>query len=209
MRIILLLTFLLTCMDLSARRVPKKLRQRFTNCLTGNPDITGGRISTGGYFEFRVDYPVPPRAYFVRMIFYPDGSFYHNRLAHNSPSDATTCSFLRGDSPYPDTSFLYRYEDWGVFRISNDTIIAQLIKPKLSMVSGWALYELKFRIIDPNTIQQLFLLDKGLFPGNITQVSLESIEGRTQSVAKFYPCDKIPAPNFWLKREPWLWCRDQ
>jgi hypothetical protein len=182
----------------NAKKVPKYIRDRFTNCYTGKNTHIRNLIEIDGYFELKELYR-------------------HNLgVGKNGPySDTSNYNIVF----YEDYTFLYMFHKtdstplqigyWGIYRIEGDTIITQRIQ-EASLLSPWDTWEDRFVVINRHTIQ--------ILPAETRPLSRKTAADRKDisiymAKRKFFPAQfkksaAIPNPDdSWLKKQKWTWCK--
>jgi len=97
---------------------------------------------------------------------------------------------------------------WGVFLIKSDTIIVDEINHPTPLDALWMAWEIKYKIIDKNTIRKI---DEE--PLWTMTPAWEYVEFKKSMAKKHFPdAHFVPAPNRpdsinWLKKERWFWCK--
>lgn len=93
--------------------------------------------------------------------------------------------------------------NWGIYTISNDTIIAHsYMRP--GFLVPWSLSELRYKVIDRKTIKSMYF--KNLLLSEDEYNKMNNISFKQEDVFLYFtPADSIPPSDSWLKENKWIW----
>ncbi|MDR1793745.1 MAG: hypothetical protein LBR36_09990 [Bacteroidales bacterium] len=92
------------------------------------------------------------------------------------------------NAPY---SLSFYNDRWGVYRIFGDTIKIQALHERISLNDGWYIIKQQYKIIDMNTIQEIYTKNENMLYVNH---------------AVFLPTSEQPLPLYtWLLQYKWFW----
>ena len=197
MKLRVIITFIsisLACTS-SAKRVPKYIRDKFTNCYTGENTNLGNLVNINGYYELKRLFRtcsgygknlICNDTAYNNIVFYADGTFLHGF-----------------SEKFPTVNYGY----WGIYRIVEDTIITQYITYP-SLLAPWDGWEDKYLIIDRETLVIIPSETKAIFK---TTKQEREHTAKYMSARKFFPVkfkesNKPPLPDSWLKKQSWTSC---
>lgn len=209
---------LLTCNCVLGKKVPKYIREKFTNCYNGQKTGIDNLININGYYILRQLQHVCSGVGInevcrdtteINLLFYDDGTFLYNFYDLYSPYPGNTVSYLEAVCKNKKTAeSFYSGFFWGIYRIEKDTIITQYIFNE-ALLAPWNVWEDKYLVIDRNTISKIPSATKPLF--NTTKKERELIiadlEKKKFLFAQFRNLKSIPPPNSWVKKESWTKCK--
>jgi hypothetical protein len=99
-------------------------------------------------------------------------------------------------------NYLYNYESWGLYQISNDTLFMQLFNgnKKFMLSDFFSLTTYSFQVISRDSLR---FLHRKVFKGNaidnVKDVKITSVE-----------CNhNLTSDKAWIKREKWLYCKNK
>lgn len=187
-----------------AKKVPKYIRERFTNCYS-HSEIKSHDIEFNGYYDLieisaKEDNKVLD-TFYTHLIFYNDGTFLYNVVYNNAASLQLFFKLFREKTRNSNLSY---GGDWGIFRISGDTIIAQFINNPV-LFDVWSAWEIKFKIINKNTIKFINKVPLHRSTKQERDQIAQNLLKRNYLLLKFVP-SYIPIPDSWLKKQKWAWC---
>ncbi len=154
-------------------------------------------INLNGYYRHASVYY--GRTSYCNRLFYPNGVFidYFDEVSFQEHKIKRNGFYNRGTL-------------WGVYRLVNDTIIAQTMEAPGGM--SWLKEDLAFKIIDSVTIMKLDFWKLNLPPNN-EQKNLSVPKPYTHTVTEqiltgeFVPYSDLPDPNkSWIMKKKWFWC---
>jgi hypothetical protein len=206
-----------------AKKVPKYIRQNFTNCYNGQSTQIRSLINIDGYYkESKLRNPNPgynnsslqTDSNNNIIIFYEDGTFVYNVSVDGLNTRSNVCLYLEKISKAPDKYGFYISGYWGVYRIKGDALILQYIHKRGSLNDNWFGFEVWYKVIDRNSIVLIDAMSKPLHRELRQSKNYETYlknlrDQQLVSPAKFTNCEHIPPPDCWLKQEDWLWCKDK
>lgn len=209
---VVLISFLIwSC---SHKPISKTVREEFTNRFEGKIIGIREKINIDGYYQYwkkgliRVNSQTGQRdTGFFNVVFYDDGTFLYNFFSVlNYPKDLN--EYLKAVASNGRSDPFYEGFYWGVYRIINDTIVAQYTdNASKTYLAPWNAGETRFKIVDRNTLQHLSDRDfKKSTDGKMA--AAKNSNGNTSSVI-YHPVDVIPPPYTWLKKEKWLWANEE
>lgn len=212
----LFFSFLLLSLTACAKKIPKSIRKNFTNCYTGKPVNIRSLINIDGYYMFvrleRWSSGYGPTmtsgdSSEINMLFYEDGTFLYNFFKDNDYPNNTK-QYLSDITKNKNFTSFYTEFDWGIYRIAGDTLIVQYINNvSKAYFAPWNCWEKRFKIIDRNTLQYVGASNLADGSAQALRIFKEAEAKRKYLPAKFIPCEVIPPPNSWLKKEDWVWCQ--
>lgn len=149
------------------------------------------------------------------MIFFQDGMFvcgFHNCCDTNPKNigkvipmylDSINKQRKNGTRVYG----FYEGFEWGYYKVDGDTIKVQHIdRPALGESrSFWYAYEIWFKILDRNTIKEIYIYPIHKSTDSDISNFKDYKEYRIPVKAYFRPIDEIPESDGWLKYEDWFW----
>jgi len=216
---------LITCILLSAynseaKKVPKYIRDRFTNCYNGKSTNIKTLIKIDGYYELIELYKtcsgiganmICKDTVQRHIVFYEDGTFIYNywdltTLKNVDSSDKhfeeATIKRIKNPELYYSTFF------WGIYRIEGDTIITQRIF-NASLLAPWNAWEDKYVVLDRKTIVMIPSATKSLYKTTKAERRKTAVEMAKRKFlpAKFKQSTNLPPPDSWLKKEAWTKCK--
>ncbi|MBS1775105.1 MAG: hypothetical protein JSS64_02360 [Bacteroidetes bacterium] len=219
---LLLILFLLTGMPFycNSKKVPKYIRDRFTNCYNGKNTNIKTLIEINGHYTLKELYRVCSGVG-VNMIckdtvqhhivFYEDGTFIYNYW------DLTTLENVASEDKLfeewannriRDSKMYYVTFFWGIYRIERDTITTQYIFNP-SLLSPWDAWEDKYVVLDRETIVMIPSATQPLYRTTKAERKEMAVEMAKRKFlpAKFKQSNNLPPPDSWLKKEAWTKCK--
>lgn len=91
--------------------------------------------------------------------------------------------------------------NWGVYSIKNDTIIVYMYD-KGNWLKSWTLSERRYKVINRQTIQNLYYIMKTEAASEWNKTRSPWIDSPT---LHFTPADSLPSSDCWLKENKWIW----
>jgi hypothetical protein len=151
---------------------------------------------------------------YKNVMFFDDGIFlarFHDYNNDRFEDRKTNIPDLLKEVSQNDSanirSNFYDLFSWGKYSILSDTIKVQFVRrPMLHSTNrAWYLYEIWYKIIDRNTIIEVFRDPPRMkLDSNKNYVEIEKDELVIDS-AIFIPVETIPTSNGWIKYESWFW----
>lgn len=97
---------------------------------------------------------------------------------------------------------------WGKYIIDGNIIKGQYILPPGAQT--WINTEIWFKIIDSQTIEELYFKYKEKITDQEVKECQEKGIKSGYTSAKFFPLDSLPNPDkSWLKNQKWFWCNEE
>jgi hypothetical protein len=124
-------------------------------------------------------------------MFFEDGSWVYFHFQSEVPNNKKQANMSRYLLYWNESS------DWGVYKIEYDTIILYRYLQGGFLIE-WGLDEVKYKIIDRNTIQKIDT--RGLLKADHGYYKM--IE---EGPMHFTPADSLPSSDCWLKEKKWIW----
>lgn len=197
-------------------RVPQHFR--FTYCYDGNKTRIDSLINSRGFYTItrtfdsymigNVKEHIAKSSY-SNLMFFDDGTFvtgfYNTTEKERFDRISEMFKKMKEDSTGVEANSFYNSFEWGLYRISGDTIKVQYINhpgppPNWNAVEKW------YKVIDRSTLCEVF--SKQIY--SKTEVERQDYEkhrlARGQSTAKFVPVEVMPKSSCWLKNEDWFYC---
>jgi hypothetical protein len=193
-------------------QVPKSISDNFTVCLPLKDNISNHQFRTDGYYVMKETEAGNNRVldtFEVNMIFFNDGTFLDNFFDFDSTYPGNTKKYLKNVYNGFGQQDFYNGFYWGAYKLTGDTVIAQVIFNRgKSFLAPWDAREYKFRVIDSVTLEFLKTEARSLAGTTKSEARAlkESMRKKEFLPVRFMPYDYIPAPDCWLKKEPWIWC---
>lgn len=224
MRMVLLLVVLdMSCQAVMARKkIPKYIRDNFTNCYNHQPTRIRELLNIDGYYsELRIISKPSTNSNSIQkdsnnnvIIFYEDGTFIYNVAINSLYNTSDMSLYLDEVSKSAGKENFYSSGYWGVYKIKNDTLILQYVHRRGSFNDDWFGFEVWYKVLARDSIMLIASMTKPLHhelkQGKGHELYLKKVENK-QSIlsAKFIRCKNVPPPNSWLKNENWIWCENK
>ncbi|MBS1774759.1 MAG: hypothetical protein JSS64_00575 [Bacteroidetes bacterium] len=212
-----LLITTLCCLYIShigiAQYIPKKIKQHLTNCYDSGIIKQNILIEMGGYYLFK---EVEKRCYGYGLqmicedtfkfgvIFYNDGTYIDDISGKEGMNFEEYAGYIKEKKNYKE---LEKLGHWGIYRLHNNTIIAQSIfDPGYRLqLYKWYITETRYKILDNYTLE---IVSRQLWDGQGKTFGLIKEEYLKPKYlhGKFVPFNNLPPPNSWLKKLDWIWC---
>ena len=194
-RLIILSACLFFANNSGGKKVPKYIREKFTNCYTGKNTGVRNLIEIDGYYELKRLFPsysgdgehqMYGDTLQHNIVFYEDGTFLYN-FSEEAPSNGGV--------------------DWGIYSNKGDTIITQYLTD-VALLAPWDGWEDKYIIVDQTTIMALPSESRPLYwqSRQARKATLAYMAERKFLPSRFKPSDKLPPPDSWLKKQSWTKC---
>ena len=194
--------------------ISRDIKNEFTNRFEGKKTGIREKLNIDGYYQYwrQEDIEFNPQTkqtdtFFYNLIFYEDGTYLYNFSSfHDYPQNPN--EYLKQVAKNGKTDRFYVSFYWGIYKIVNDTIVAQCIdNVSGAYLAPWHAGETWFKIINRNTLQCLYDRD-------FRKMSSDDILEREKAIANssfaiYHPAAIIPIPYTWLKKEKWLWTNEE
>ena len=168
-------------------------RQNFKLCYEGLDTGLDTLIDIKGYYPMDVTYSDGSSLNNCKVVFYKDGMFLHNPQLNNISDFGL------------DYTKVGKYWDWGIYKLSNDTIIGQFLNVSGATSSCESVF---YKIIDSHTIQRIYPQSRNnkIIDDVYDYRSLYHYKF-SYSSASFVPFKELPSPdNSLAKSKRWFWC---
>lgn len=216
-----LILFLNSCFYIS--NVPEKNRQNLIYCYQDKNTGIDSLININGYFQMG---ETPGGVYgfgksvwkvdtnYTNYMFFKDGTFLCQFGDYHYPGNIPKYfQEVVENTKQGKSDEFYKGFQWGGYIICGDTIKAQYINHPHVLSDGWMSYEEWFKVIDKNTIKNIFKQslcgDKRIIYDNKTAEDTKYTGGdKTYTLlpAKFISTPVVPSSDCWLKYKKWFWC---
>jgi hypothetical protein len=223
----LVFIFLILLSSCDLLRIPAALKKDFTICYSGENTGLDTIINLHGYYrtlEERDRFGENHNTlhiidtFYSNFMFFPDGvhlGLFSSRSKDLTPffNEANECINSKGDN----CSF-FSYHYWGYNCVKGDTIIAQHINHVRSLNQFYSGEEIKYKIIDKNTLYIISWRRLGLDESNQDATSFNMAieddkffqafgrERTTSATAEFIWLDVVPSSECWLKKRRFNFC---
>lgn len=97
--------------------------------------------------------------------------------------------------------------EWGIFRIVNDTIQIQYFNHP-ARLTPWYAIEVMFKIKDSNTLERVMSRKMGITDDERERQRSRKDISVVRNLATFIPLNNLPPSDCWLKRQKWFWCNE-
>ncbi|GAB6010245.1 hypothetical protein [Dysgonomonas reticulitermitis] len=178
----------------------KDVITRSTIKLEGENTAIRNLIEVDGY------YLISDKLRYGACMFFDDGTWVQFPFKSNISEKETKTNMIRSvQSCIDDRQF--RWGDlWGVYKINNDTIIVHSYdKPgTLSILKGMSTDEIRYKIIDRNTIQKIYFRINSKAGDQYYRETKKNL-WRNEAPMNFIPADSLPSSDNWLKENKWIW----
>ena len=190
----------------------ERIEQEFTFKYDGKDTGIDSLLDISGYYYLRVERDTSYS--FSYMMFFKDGMFVQDRFYYTSNSKKDTPDFYydihRNDREYG--FHLYERCTWGRYLIFGDTIKIQYVERPIlySQGSPWYAMEEWYKVIDNNTIREVFAKPIGI--NNTEKMHYYNARARSpliQAFGIFVPAERIPSSDGWIKRGKWFWRNEE
>lgn len=226
MKIKKLLFFLVIIITITscAVRVPKYIQEHFTFCYDGKNTGIDSLINIKGYFVIEEPYDrymqVPPYTdhkrdtIYTNIMLFEDGTIteFHSVDEEGSGTGQSNIPLylkeIAQNKSGKKAYWFYNSQYWGRYIIDGNLIKIQNVNLGSSW-RPWGAWEVCYKVIDRNTIIQIDT--KPIH--EMTESDWKNWEINKKKLkyfpAKFVPVEVRPAPDSWLKKEPWFWCKNR
>lgn len=216
---------ILTVPSCWVKYVPESYNKEFVNCYHGEDRIINPKFNIDGYY-IENEYYTKPYIFYdgiphytnsTLMMFFEDGTFI-NHIVGLDVGESEEHLFERIVSSSKETEFFNNSSYWGIYHISNDTIIMSCInRIRFGAKHNRELLNLKYLIVDKNTLK---CIEKVEYSSNqnlqvesrLTQHKDTIIKGKDTIFfypAQFFALKKKPTSDCWLKQNKWFWCDEE
>jgi hypothetical protein len=225
----LILSSLTSCSLLFSHKAPKYIKEGFNFCYNGQPTGIDSIINIDGYYSITNTFnePVFSNSFNREIIeyeldslngylmFFEDGTFisgFHDtnpeRINKTKSNMSEYMHEITENNNLGVSSYFYEGFSWGRYYISCDTIKGQHVKRPIkgSTNSFWYAYEVWFKVIDRNTIIEIYRKPIHIMTDSDWNNFQHGQKKRLTNPAKFFPVKEIPNSNGWIKYEKWFWC---
>ncbi len=204
-------------------RVPKYIQQNFTFCYDGQNTGIDSLINIEGYYVVKYPYKGVDTACntCTNLMFYKDGTLLSNFRAFDeegvSLSQFTIPSFFKEVAQNEEGKkafWFYNSSYWGCYKIEKGIIKVQYINRVVGPIVPWIASEEWYKVIDRNTIIQIETKPLDIKPHQYTTDNDWKNWEIDKKKLKYYPAHFVPvairpAPDCWLKKEKWFWCKNR
>ena len=193
MRKIIIATFILiTFSSCSPYAVPPRIKRELYCYNGGEPTGIDSLIKINGYYIEQIKGNDTLQNSF---IFFNDGIFIREDFK-GTDSPSQYLKTLAKYSKLPSG----RYFNFGIYKVSSDTIKAQILRPGSS--NTYYANEAWFKIVNQTSI-------KGIYTKALGVARLSETYYNSRNPAIFIKAsDTLPVSNAWLKKKKWFWCKD-
>lgn len=195
-----------------AQHIPRLIRQKVTNRYSRQETNIRSMLEIDGYYS-ELKKTTQPGTSNNTIIFYEDGTFLYNISINNLRHSSNMSLYLDEISNSINKNPFHSSGDWGVYKTKNDTLVLQYIHKKRSLNDNWFGFELWYKIVDRNSIVLISSMTKPLHQelkqGKNHETYLKKINKDEYVLpATFISHKNLPLPDSWLKKEDWIWCKD-
>ena len=176
-------------------KAPKYIKNNFGYCYSGEKTELNKLLNIYGYFQLNINSG--------------NSSFNENIMFFNDGMFVTGFKYLAEiNDNYKNglTSVFYESTGWGLYKLSGDTIKVRYVKRPFYGSSSrfWYAYEVRYKIIDRNTIKQIYKIPiHKTADGDIEKFKIIG------SKKIFIPVKVKPPSDGWIKGEEWFWCNKE
>jgi len=167
----------------------RKFRLCYENIYTGIDTL----IKIDGFYDMNISFCEDKSWNNGKVVFYSNGMFLENPQLENIKEFNLNIETIG------------KWWNWGVYRLSNDTIIGQTLHIDGATSSCESVY---YKIIDSCTIQRIHPVDRSNYYINETYDYRPLYFYKfSYSKAHFVPFDSLPNPDVSkAKSKKWFWC---
>ncbi|MBS1774757.1 MAG: hypothetical protein JSS64_00565 [Bacteroidetes bacterium] len=213
-RCILCVVSMLSNIECNAQKIPKSIVRNFSICIPRNVDSINFKFATDGYYSMKEiegsSFNLNKDTFDINIIFYKRGMLLYNFFDYANKYGGDSKKYLSSVYHGIEQDKFYKGFFWGVYKISNDTIIAQVIFNRgKALLASWDAREYKFLILNRTTLEFLKMETRSLNNPTKEQIKTlqKSMQNRSFLHIEFIHYDYIPPyDNSWLKKLDWIWC---
>lgn len=219
-----LIIFIILFGSCSYNTVPKHIKKGFTFRVDEMHIPSSPKLRTDGYYSNyhpfkrsiysnpfdrdKITYELDTTQTY--RVFFTDGTFLTGNYSSDDQLNQQFVRVSKNDSQ-ENTEAFYTYQDWGLYKISGDTIKVQHInRPGLGESSlFWYAYEESFIILDEVTIQQIDVKPIHKMTADSWKVwEINKRENKDGNIidlrpSKYVQSKNLPSPNNWIRQQDW------
>lgn len=198
MRYFLLFIWLLISLSCASQK--RDIISRSTIKYESNTTTIRDLIEIDGY------YPVSHELRYGACMFFEDGTWVQFPFKSGISQKETKINLISSVLSSMNNRQSNWGQYWGVYKVSNDTIIVHAYdKPgTLSVFKAISSNEIRYKIIDKNTIQKIYFRINSK-SGDMYYQDIGESYWLEETPMNFISADSLPSSDNWLKENKWIW----